>query len=566
MPEERKKVIIGGEYRETYANMVKILRSGYLGGAGAHVEMAEDGSAVICTDGAEFVYEERAGANADGATVAMKKDGASWFAPVRRGMAFDDGTSEWKQLIYKVARDFHDAFSIIEYKRCDGSGNADEKQVEENLGKIIRRFFKRGDAQLIKGNDKNKGTEDIYGASVKLELSGTGQSHYVVMCKIFFRRTSDDIAPLAAAEAAEINARLEEAPDNTDPISLSDDESANINNITVNAVRELVNGKYAVSFKDSLCFSTRMTFNPETKEYEDNYDLKTYKFLASRARANAAAVTCNSVQVLGISHVEWLNDYYEVAFGGRVYLQAVIGFGGSVTLRCVNCGGANLITSNVITYEVTDDNGLTRRENIALDYGSDDLGITADKLEEIKTYSEFSKHLLTVECSNARLKKQCSACVCLSRTIVVDGETKCADCPYPEVVYTDYSGERPARYLTGKLTFVHDRLKMALKEEAEKCKRCGRTFSKGALSGGRCKLCAGIDNLGEAEIAGAKKLYSKYRNAFSHGVRLKHLFDKKYCVEDDTALVFALGSETYVLKKTEFLSEKGFIRQPEKIR
>lgn len=565
MPEGRKKVIIGGEYRETYANMVKILRSGYLDDAGARVEKGADGSFVICTDGAEYVYEERAGINSDGAAVAMKKDGASWFAPVRRGMAFDDGTSEWKQLIYRIARDFHDRFSIIEYKRCDGSGNTDAKQVEANLGKIIRRFFNRKDAQITKGNDKDKGTEDIYGASVKLELSGTGQSHYVVMCKIFFRRTSDGISPLAASEAAQINARLEDAPDNTDPIKLSDDESANINNVTVNAVRELVNGGFAVSFKDSLCFSTRQVLNPETKEYEDNYDLKTYKYLASRAHANAAAVTCNSVQVLGISHVEWLNDYYEVAFGGRVRLQAVIGFGGSITLRCVNCGGGNLITSNVISYTVTDDDGLTRRVNLTLDYDADDLGIDGAAFEEIKKYGEFEKHLLTVGCVNARLNKQCSACVCRSQTIVVDGEAKCADCPYPEVVYTDYSGERPVRYLTGKMTFVHDRLAMALKESAADCKRCGRTFTKDALVGGQCKLCAGIENLSEAEKEVARKLYSRYKNAFSHSVRMKHLFDYKYCVEDETALVFALGSETYVLKKMDLESSDGFVKQPVKV-
>lgn len=566
MPEGRKKVIIGGEYRETYANMVKILRSGRLDGAGAHVETGADGSFVICTDDAEYVYEERAGINSDSAAVAIKKDGASWFAPVRRGMAFDDGTSEWKQLIYKVASDFHSTFSIIEYKRCDGSGNTDAKQVEANLSKIIRRFFKRSDAQLIKGSDKDKGSEDIYGASVKLELSGTGQSHYVVMCKIFFRRTCDGISPLAASEAERINARLEDAPDNTDPVRLSDDESANINNITVNAVRELVNGGFAVSFKDSLCFSTKRRLNPETKEYEDNYDLKTYKFLASRAHANAAAVTCNSVQVLGISHVEWLNDYYEVAFGGRVYLQAVIGFGGSITLRCVNCVGGNLITSNVISYTVTDDDGLTRRVNLTLDYNADDLGVDDTAFEEIKKYGEFANHLLTVSCNNARLKKKCAACVCRSQTIIVDGVAKCADCPYPEVVYTDYSGERPVRYLTGKMTFVHDRLAMALKENAADCKRCGRTFTKDALSNGQCKLCAGIENLGAEEKEGAKKLYSKYKNAFSHSVRFKHLFDGKYCAEDDTALVFALGSETYVLIKTEFLKEKGFVKQPVKVR
>lgn len=563
---ERKKVIIGAEYRETYANMVKILRSGYLDGAGARVEQGADGSYIICTDGAEYIYDERSGGDSGGAAVSMKRDGASWFAPVRRGMAFDDGSSEWKQLIYKVARDFHDRFSIIEYKRCDGSGNTDAKAVEENIRKIIRRFFDRGDAQIIKGNDKNKGSEDIYGASVKLELSGTGQSHYVVMCKIFFRRTSDGISPLTAAEAAQINLKLEEAPDNDDPVRLTDDESANINNVTVNAVRELVGGKFAVSFKDSLCFSTRQVLNPETKKYEDNYDLKTYKFLASRARANAAAVTCNSVQVLGISHVEWINDYYEIAFGGRVYLQAIVGFGGSITLRCVNCSGGNLVTSNVISYTVTDENGLTRRVNITLVYDSDDLGVDDAALAEIKEHGEFANHLLTVGCFNARLNKQCSSCVCRSQTIFVDGEMKCADCPYPEVVYTDYSGERPVRYLTGKMTFVNDKLSMVLKENAADCKRCGRTFSTESLVNGLCRLCDGIENPAAADIERAKKLYSKYKNAFSHSVRMKHLFDKKYCMEDDTALVFALGNDTYVLKKIDLENPKGYLKQPEKVR
>ncbi|MDE6691400.1 MAG: hypothetical protein K2K04_05455, partial [Clostridia bacterium] len=172
---------------------------------------------------------------------------------------------------------------------------------------------------------------------------------------------------------------------------------------------------------------------------------------------------------------------------------------------------------------------------------------------------------LTVGCVNARLQKQCSACVCRSQTIVVDGEAKCADCPYPEVVYTDYSGERPVRYLTGKMTFVHDRLAMALKENTADCKRCGRTFTKDSLINGQCKLCAGIENLSEAEKESAKKLYSRYKNAFSHSVRLRHVFDYKYCVEDETALVFALGSETYVLKKMDLESADGFVKQPTRI-
>ena len=143
---------------------------------------------------------------------------------------------------------------------------------------------------------------------------------------------------------------------------------------------------------------------------------------------------------------------------------------------------------------------------------------------------------------------------------------RCADCPYPEVVYTDYTGERPMRYLTGRMTFVNDKLAMVLAENAGTCSRCGRSFSLEALRGGRCGLCSGIEGLSGADREEAKKRYFKYRNAFSHGVRMRHIFDDKVCLEDDTALVFALGNETYVLNKSDLTGDDGFIAQPVRIR
>lgn len=565
MPEERKKILIGYEYRDTYANLIRILESGCLKNSGARVETRADGSKVICTDGAEYVYGERS-AGAGNVAVRMGADGASWFAPIRCGKAFDDGTSEWKQLVYRVARDFHDEYSIIEYKRCDGSGSVNADEVEENIGKLVNRLFGRKDFAILRGGDKGKGSEDIFGASVKLELSGTGQSHYVVMCKIFFRRTSVGVFPISGTEAERIYERLEDAPDNDEPVRLTPEESGNINSITVNAVRDLVEGRFPVSFKESLCFSKKQTVNRETGKAEDNYDLKTYKALAARACANAASVTCTSIQVLGISHVEWINDYYEVAFGGKVYLQAIVGFGGSLTLRCANCGGANLVTSNSVSYKITNEDGLTRTVNKTFDYSRPDLGITDGELAELKKYSEFANHLLSVGCFNARMGKQCTSCVCRSQTVNVDGVMKCADCPYPEVVYTDYSGERPVRYSTSKLTFVNDRLAMVLAENAGKCLRCGRMFSREALIDGKCPLCSDIEGLSGAKKEAAKRRYRRYRNAFSYGVRLNHLFDDKVCLEDDTALVFALGRDTYVLDKSGLTAGGGFIAQPARIK
>ena len=81
-----------------------------------------------------------------------------------------------------------------------------------------------------------------------------------------------------------------------------------------------------------------------------------------------------------------------------------------------------------------------------------------------------------------------------------------------------------------------------------------------------CRLCNSIDGLSEEEQIKAKKLYNKYKNAFSHAERAKHLADKKFCLEDDTALVFALGRDTYVLDKLDLISGSGYVAKPAKIK
>ncbi|MDE6373656.1 MAG: hypothetical protein K2L72_04070, partial [Clostridia bacterium] len=336
-----------------------------------------------------------------------------------------------------------------------------------------------------------------------------------------------------------------------------------INDTTVNALSKLIDGGYPVKFKQCLCFSEKQVRNPETGETEDNFDLKTYKFLARRAVANNAPVTCTSVKVLGISHVKWVNDYYEVTFGGKTCLKVLVGFGGSLTVTCANCNGGNLVTSNMIIYSFKDKDGVKREETVTVDYSAADLGISDAKLAEIRRYGEIKNHLFTVTCSNSRLDKPCVSCVCANQAVNVGGVMRCADCPYPEVVYTDYSGDRPVKYLTGNMTFVHDRMAMALKDGVSECSRCGRKFGKDSLVNGQCKLCASIGSLDGAAADQAKKLYARYSNIFSHSVRLHHLFDKKYCVEDETAMVFALGFDTYVLNKSDLKSD-GFVARPVK--
>lgn len=74
-----------------------------------------------------------------------------------------------------------------------------------------------------------------------------------------------------------------------------------------------------------------------------------------------------------------------------------------------------------------------------------------------------------------------------------------------------------------------------------------------------CHFCARDD-----KSSAAKKLYRKYAGMLSLGVRLAHLFAKKYCKEEDNVILFELGRDCYVFDKLNF-KERGFIKKPEKV-
>lgn len=114
------------------------------------------------------------------------------------------------------------------------------------------------------------------------------------------------------------------------------------------------------------------------------------------------------------------------------------------------------------------------------------------------------------------------------------------------------------------MTFVNDKLSLVLADKAQTCSRCGRSFSASALTRGTCKLCSDIDSLDGERSAEAKKRYRKYRNMFAQTTRIKHMFHAKYCLEDDTTLLFALGRDRYLLSKLD-LKDTGFVVSPKKI-
>ncbi|MGN1103762.1 MAG: hypothetical protein ACI4QI_02685 [Candidatus Coproplasma sp.] len=561
MAVEKKRIIIGREYAETFASAYKLLQTGRIKEVAAEAASDQLGRPIIVTPTHEYFCGNVRSVESSQA-ISMGKDGASWFKAIREGKSFDDGSSQWKALIEKIATQFHKQYSIIEYKRC-GDNSASSKSFESGIKNVVERLFDLRSATIKKGMG-DAGTQDIYGAFVKLDLCGAGQACYTVMCKIYFRRTGrNNIRPISSREAAVVNAMLENAPPNDEAV---DTIAASVPDDTLTALDNLVKGVYNLKFKDCLCFSNRQTVNPETNVVEDNYDLKTFKRLISSAVHNNSAITCTAIKVMSISHVKWNNAYYDVYLSGKPVLRAVMGFGGSLSLRCLNCnGGEELIYSNTIDYSFVDENGNKINRSIVLDPERADLGLDEQAVEELKRYSRIADHLNKVFCQRvARTNNSCTAYVCSNQTITDGKSVKCANCPYPEEVYTDYSHGKAEHYFTSTLKFAVDRMAMVKKEEAAECNCCGRTFTKSVLPNGLCPLCADLSDLSEEKKIIAKKTYGKYRNVLSHTLRLKHLFHEKYCLEDDTIVLFALGTDRYVLSKFE-LNAGGYINSPKKI-
>lgn len=569
MAEEKSIVKIGTEYKKAFDSLyVLLLKNSALGKEqGAEANCDGFGRKVISTPTHDYIYDEskRTG---ESQVLSMGADGASWFAPIRQGKAVGDGTgkSDWEQLISNVAQKFHKTHSIIEYKECGNDNRSDTEKSEQTIRKVIARLFDGLDVVLSK-NEKNHDTQDIYGAHVKLELECTGQAYDTVMCKIYFLRTLEkEVRPIAASEASIVTEKLDRVPfyDENEPCKSDENENKWIIEVTLHAMEKLVEDVQAdekladkkLKLYDFLCFNEG-----------DSTDMEALKDLTECALHNSKPITCSSIKVLSISHVKWVYDNYDVIFRGKPILRAMIGFDGSVSLRCINCENEEeLISSNEIGYSFKGENGENIRRSITIKPEEEDLGLTDEMVEEIGLYSKISKHIKRIDCPNVpRLGKGCFAFVCVSQTVCDETgqNVKCANCPYPEEVYTDYSGDQPKRYFTSDLKFAVDKMAM-VPEDVKNCACCNRPFTSSVLSHDMCPLCSEIDTLSDGKKIVAEKTYRKYRNALAQTTRVRHLFHKKYCLEDDTVLLFALGNDKYVLSKLD-LAKTGYIDTPKKI-
>ena len=540
------KIIIGQEYEREFKSICALYQGGFLSDE-VHIKKADGKVITTLTNTYEYREDEHGvnGGGDDDGTLGYTAQGASWFAPLR-GVPFDSGNSDWKQLIMDVAADYHRNYSLIEFKQSKDSQtlNGEKKLLNKFKAGFINRVFDDGKSFTL-SEKRTTEPENFYAVSMRLEISGGGESA-PLLGKIYFKEgRAGRLVPITTKEADRIDAFISSAI----PSDSSGGTGGEIIDGTL--VNRVFNG-LENAFSDGK-FASYVSFN-------DKYMEQISSMLSQLATSEVKELECTNVKVLGVSHVEWEKSVYGLNYRGKQVMKVVIGLNGVFSLYCSNCGSDGaLIDGNVICFK---DDKIPDGVNGVIDFSTDNLGLISDDIEAIKKNGVIADHLFTVTCRENPRNSSCFRVVCAAQSIeVAGGVRKCRGCRYPEIIYKDIFSERSDDCgYTPDLNFAMDRLSLVT-EETGVCRCCGREFTRSSLTrNSLCSFCEVSDHSPKA-----KKLYSKYGNMLGLGVRFFNMFSKKYCREEGNIILFEVGDKRYVFDKLN-ATEAGFIKKPKKVK
>lgn len=540
------KIYIGSEYGKTFDSVVKLYRENCIKEGSV---LSADADRIV-TPSHEFILARGAAARDDGSFNAVMGDnGASWFG-MFRGESVKNDTAEWLMFVESVKEHFHRNYSIVEYspRRHVISNELIESHCAL-INNVLSSFFDNYVFDIRRG-DESESLEDVYGASLRLEITdGTGEA-VPVLGKVFFRKVGKKILPYGKEEAEVINSYLSTFDSEREEDELMQN-SAELTDIVVNAL-------------DKLVYPDGNSQGADLSDYvvlADGRDENAVGIMVEKGPNDNVDLTCLNLSLLNVLHFQWRKDNYDVRLDGKVALKAILGIGGRLSLYCNSCRKkSTLIEFNKIKY-VFDGVEKTALINPA----HQGLGLSEEILRQIKSGGTFTSHLLRISCSeNARLAGRCVKYVCEDDTAVLDGGVrKCKRCPHPEVVYVCEDGI--ARY-TKNLAFVRDRMTLVPKDKIARCSCCGRSFySETNSTDYVCDFCKitklGIDAIDDAEYKQGNKLYRKYSGMLSLVKRIGSLNKKKYCKEDEDCIMFMIDESVLIFNK-DTAKSSGYLSAP----
>lgn len=548
MNDNKVYVKIGRKYHDAFLSICDLVNRG---GIDHSIIKSCRENRWIETEQYIFEYTGDVEAIDTGMQLGMTPSGASWFMDFR-GNKSDNVMGAWHNLIELVSTNYHKEYSLVEY--IQPSPLKEEKALDEYV-KLLTRVMCGLQIPRVKvvPAPQEESVEDVYEVSMRLELfNGVGEPR-PLLCKVYFRKRNQSFVPIRTNDARGMEEHISHLVETRvqNGVSSAENSETEIVDNVLNSVSKLIAGELQYDFSQSI-----LVTNPT--------DEQTLLDFASNDSQDEVRLECKKLKVLSISHVQWYDTVFSIFIDECKAYRARIGANNSINLYCwCNEGQDKLIENNIISCVSPQTGDITE---ICLNTNREDLGLNSAQLEMIQKQSAFADHNFLISCSElVRRNVECSRYRCKNNTIPfdVDGTIryKCADCPYPEVVY---------RYPDGKTAYTpllnFDTLTLDVVEEpVETCRFCGRSYKRDNLNAEfLCSFCefattALENNLVEKEH---RRNYRRYSGMIPLRKRV-FLVGKKYCFENADRLCFVLGKNKYFFDKLK-LKDSGLIDKPEK--
>lgn len=554
MYKSKIRVRIGRGYRDAFRSICELVKNGCIDSS--LIETCRDDRWI---ETPQYIFEYTGDDTAidTGSQAGMTAEGATWFEGFRGGEN-DSVMGIWHDLIEAVATGYHKEYSLVEYVQSAMLRDAEEaarcRGIVTNVVKELKLPFSR----IVDATTEDS-EEDIYGVSLRMELfSGAGEPR-PVLCRVYFRKVGHNFLPIEAQEAEMVDryvGELVEKQRDGGCVQAESNETEIVDNV-LNAVSKLIGGAMSRSFTESVLIT-------------NSTDVDTVHEMVRHEPQDSVALQCKQLKVLGISHVRWIDAAFNVYVGEKKAFLAKMGLNNAVNLFCC-CGSKDnkLIENNEIVCFSKGSGGTT---TVRIKPEEENLGLSESELDTVRWESAFAHHFAPITCSEIsrrRLGLDCLQYRCDCNTLEFEYRgsvlRKCADCPYPEVVYR--YGDGTAAY-TPLLSYDSQSMSV-VSEETAICRFCGRSYQKTGTGGDSlCAFCQSVfdltdpanpDKPGEEAV----QTYRRYASMLPISLRILSVFKKKYCFENADRLIFAVGRSKYFFDKLR-LTDSGRIVNPEK--
>ena len=540
----KKRIYVGLEYKDAFDSICSLIKGGCLDGLNYSVSNG------IISDGL-YEYELMLTSNnrESDLKIGFDKNGATWFKALR-GEAVENDDSIWATFIENVGIEYHKRYSFVEFKQQPKS-NKEKAMLYSKCSVFASNFVNTFYPQFVnkidvKQVDDESIIDDVYGVSMRVELSGGTGASLPILGKLYFSGEEGVIKPIETVLASHIDETLSNIiPDDAKAESLA--LPSDLVDITLTAIDKIVTSQEE-NLADYLCVTNE----------DDRYAING---LIDKLSHENLEVECQRLDILYISHVKLQNYACDVYSRGSKLFRLIVNSDNSITVYCLTCNDSSpLVFRNSIDYF----NEQGEPISVTLDDTLPNFGLSEFDLDEVKNFSSIGSHFIEVDCSNSGTIATCHTYKCKSQLfeVTIKGKSvyKCLDCGRPEVVYTDYKGDK---YYTPHLVYVTDKkAMMPLSEDLYRCSVCGRYYTKTSKNARLCPLCSRVFGLpSRSDFA----LYKYYKSMLSLSTRFFRGASKKACFEDDELIIFKVGRAIFAFNKLN-VKDVGYIKAPKKMR